>query len=116
MPNYYNHEDYVSVKDMRGWHKDDKAEQMEINWWIRIEYYADKGNHAQFGKMVKKWYEDHSFPNTYPATDTMKIGKMAKRMPKKTYWEDYEHSALIKTIIAEGERIEARLEALRARN
>ena len=59
MPNYYHHEDYVSEKDMRGWNKDDKAEQREINWDIRLEYYAGRHNTKQFVKMLEKWYDDY---------------------------------------------------------
>ena len=59
MPNYYHHEDYVSEKDMRGWNNDDKAEQREINWDIRLEYYAQRQNIKQFVKMLEKWYDDY---------------------------------------------------------
>jgi hypothetical protein len=62
MPNYYNHADYVALKDMRGWNKDNKAEQIEINWWIRLEYYATHRDAVamhlnKFTTMVEKWLD-----------------------------------------------------------
>jgi hypothetical protein len=84
MPNYYHHEDYVSEKDMRGWNKDDKAEQREINWDIRLEYYADRLNAKQVVKMLEEWIDRYEFPYGGVPTLTMrKYAQMAIEMERR---------------------------------
>ena len=53
----------------------DKAAQRELNWDIRLEYYATKSgvlkNCVQFRQMVDKWAESFDFPS--PGVPTMKM-------------------------------------------
>jgi hypothetical protein len=81
MPNYYDHEDYVSEKDMRGWNKDDKAEQRSVNWDIRLEYYAAHLKTAQFVKMLEKWYTDRD--GRVPTLTMLKYGRLAKEVEER---------------------------------
>jgi len=117
---YYTQEDYVSVKDMRGWNKDDKAEQINLNWWIRVEYYALNNKTASFVKMVEKWFNDHD--GSVPSQQVMRLGDMAtfleerltaQMRPNQPQAEIENrrpifHSTIIDRIVAENNRLKAK--------
>ena len=74
---YYKNEEYRSESEMKrqGMCEADKAAQRELNWDIRLEYYAKNSdvlkNSVQFRKMVEKWAESFDFPS--PGVPTMKM-------------------------------------------
>ena len=58
---YYKHEKYCSEKEMRGWSVERKSKQRELNWDLRLQYYAVH-NPAMFVKMTDEWASSLSFP------------------------------------------------------
>ena len=74
---YYKNEEYRSEVEMKrqGMCEADKAAQRELNWDIRLEYYAKNSdvlkNSVQFRKMVENWAESFDFPS--PGVPTMKM-------------------------------------------
>lgn len=80
MPNYYNHEDYVSLKNMKNWNKDDKAEQIELNWFIRLNHYAQKhvGYFRKSSLMIAKWLR--KYDSSVPPLRLMRVAKLYKDM------------------------------------
>lgn len=102
MPQY--HEDYVSEKKMRGWSKDEREEQREMNWMIRLEFYAENRKNAQFIKMIEKWYNDYD--GNVPTLTMMKYAKMAKNLQLTSRIDDpIFQSRIINKIIEERERL-----------
>ena len=79
---YYRHPDYCSESEMKkqGWREDEKAEQRERNWDIRLDHYAKNShvlkNCVQFRKMVDDWAESFRFPS--PGVPTMKMLRILK--------------------------------------
>lgn len=79
---YYRHPDYCSESEMKkqGWREDEKAEQRERNWDIRLDHYANNShvlkNCVQFRKMVDDWAESFQFPS--PGVPTMKMLRILK--------------------------------------
>jgi hypothetical protein len=79
---YYRHPDYCSESEMKkqGWSEDEKAEQRERNWDIRLDHYAKNShvlkNCVQFRKMVDDWAESFQFPS--PGVPTMKMLRILK--------------------------------------
>ena len=58
---YYKHDKYFSEKDMKGWSKERKAGQRELNWALRLQHYAVH-NPAMFVKMTDDWASRLNFP------------------------------------------------------
>ena len=58
---YYKHEKYFSEKNMNEWSEERKAAQRELNWDLRLQYYAVH-NPAMFVKMTDDWASRLSFP------------------------------------------------------
>jgi hypothetical protein len=127
MPNYYHHEDYVSEKDMKGWTKEDKAEQRSVNWDIRLEYYAANLKTAQFVKMLEKWFNDQD--GRVPTLTMMSYGRLAMEMERRLIaaWRPNQSKAeidntrpifvshIINRIVDETNAVEERLAAIRAK-
>ena len=95
MPHYYDHEDYVSEKEMKGMRKCDREEQRRVNWEIRLEFYAENLKTAQFVKMIEKWYNDYN--GRVPTLTMMKYAKMAKDLEARhlALWRPNESKAEI---------------------
>lgn len=74
---YYKNEEYLSEAEMKrqSMREADKAAQRELNWDIRLEYYATKSgvlkNCVQFRQMVDKLAESFDFPSA--GVPTMKM-------------------------------------------
>ena len=63
---YYNNDKYFSEKEMKGWSKERKTAQRELNWDLRIQHYA-RHNPAMFVKITDNWASRLSYP--YAARD-----------------------------------------------
>jgi hypothetical protein len=61
MPHYYEQEDYISEREMckLGYSENEKMEQRDQNWWLKVCFYVEHNKPLHFLTMVDKWYNDN---------------------------------------------------------
>lgn len=78
---YYKNEEYCSETEMKrqGMSEEEMDAQRELNWDIRLKYYAVK-NPAQFVKMTDEWAGRFGFPSSgVPTMKMLHILKLARQ-------------------------------------
>jgi hypothetical protein len=79
MPHYYEQDDYISKRAMRklGYSENDKIEQRDVNWWLKVSFYVEHNKPQAFINIVEKWYNAN-----YGRVPTMTMRQIASKVLK----------------------------------
>lgn len=77
---YYEQEGYISESEMRklGYSVEEKMEQREQNWWLKLCFYVEHNKPLHFRKMIEKWYNDND--GRVPTMTMRQIASKALKM------------------------------------